>query len=89
MFTIIKIRDAANVGYEDPGWYEHPAGSLSTRATTEELRRDGVDISAVAAATKPATAATLYTCKHHPEVVSDQPGECPKCHMKLVPKAEK
>ncbi|MEX1052152.1 MAG: heavy metal-binding domain-containing protein [Patescibacteria group bacterium] len=25
-----------------------------------------------------------YTCPMHPEVVSDQPGRCPKCGMKLV-----
>lgn len=31
-------------------------------------------------------AATEYTCPHHPEVVSDKPGVCPKCKMDLVPK---
>lgn len=31
-------------------------------------------------------AATLYTCPMHPEVISDKPGRCPKCGMKLVPK---
>jgi hypothetical protein len=30
-----------------------------------------------------------YTCPMHPEVVADQPGNCPKCGMKLVPVAEK
>ena len=30
-----------------------------------------------------------YTCPMHPEVVSNQPGNCPKCGMKLVPKKEK
>lgn len=26
----------------------------------------------------------IYTCPMHPEVISDQPGNCPKCNMKLV-----
>jgi len=26
-----------------------------------------------------------YTCTMHPEVVTDHPGNCPKCGMKLVP----
>ena len=28
---------------------------------------------------------TTYTCPMHPEVVSDEPGHCPKCGMKLMP----
>jgi hypothetical protein len=30
--------------------------------------------------------ATKYTCSMHPDVVQDQPGDCPKCGMKLVEK---
>ena len=26
----------------------------------------------------------MYTCTMHNEVMSDHPGECPKCSMKLV-----
>jgi hypothetical protein len=33
---------------------------------------------------KPAAVKVTYTCPMHPEVVSDQPGKCPKCKMKLV-----
>ena len=36
-----------------------------------------------AAATQPAQ---LYTCIMHKDVISDKPGKCPKCGMKLVPK---
>ncbi|MBB3593831.1 Cu+-exporting ATPase [Rhizobium sp. BK529] len=28
---------------------------------------------------------TLYTCPMHPEVISDHPGDCPKCGMALEP----
>lgn len=26
-----------------------------------------------------------YTCTMHPEIISDKPGNCPKCGMTLVP----
>ena len=32
-------------------------------------------------------AAGVYTCPMHPEVVSEEPGHCPKCGMKLLPGA--
>lgn len=28
----------------------------------------------------------VFTCPHHPDVVRDKPGTCPKCGMDLVPK---
>ncbi|SMB83544.1 Vitamin K epoxide reductase [Hymenobacter roseosalivarius DSM 11622] len=34
------------------------------------------------------TGTTAYTCPMHPEVVRDQPGNCPKCGMTLVPEKE-
>ena len=33
--------------------------------------------------------AVTYTCPMHPEVVRTEPGNCPICGMKLVPKKEK
>jgi hypothetical protein len=32
------------------------------------------------------TEGVVYTCPMHPEVMSNAPGVCPKCNMKLVPK---
>ena len=37
-------------------------------------------------ATKKEVAKVQYTCPMHPEVVSDKPGNCPKCGMALVEK---
>jgi membrane fusion protein, copper/silver efflux system len=31
------------------------------------------------------TEKTLYTCSMHPQVIQDQPGDCPICGMKLAP----
>jgi len=30
-------------------------------------------------------AKVLYTCPMHPKYISDKPGDCPICHMRLVP----
>jgi manganese oxidase len=43
MFTILKVREQLK-GYEDPGWYQVPKGTLSVQATTEELKRDGIEV---------------------------------------------
>ena len=41
MFTILKVRDKLPAGI-DPGWYEHPAGTVSLEATAADLARDGI-----------------------------------------------
>lgn len=35
------------------------------------------------------TNAKIYTCPMHPDVISDKPGQCPKCGMDLELKSEK
>jgi hypothetical protein len=42
MFTILKVRDQLD-GDGDPGWYEHPPGTVSTLARKEDLERDGIE----------------------------------------------
>ena len=42
MFTIIKVRDRLGAG--DPGWYQHPEGSVAREATAAELAADGVKL---------------------------------------------
>lgn len=44
MFTVVKVRDQIH-GYEDPGDYHFPPGSVACSASAEELRRDGIDMS--------------------------------------------
>jgi FtsP/CotA-like multicopper oxidase with cupredoxin domain len=43
MFTLLKVRERLT-GDGDPGWYQHPAGTVSETATQDELRRDGIEI---------------------------------------------
>ena len=54
-----------------------PAASIVARVPTVQPAKN-----------KPAKpiARTAYVCPMHPEVVSDAPGLCPKCNMKLEPK---
>ncbi len=39
MFTLLKVR-AQLTNYDDPGWYEHPPGTVADVASADELRRD-------------------------------------------------
>lgn len=42
MFTVLKVRDDLT-NYADPGWYQHPAGTVAGLASADDLRRDGID----------------------------------------------
>lgn len=41
MFSIVKVRKQLT-GDTDPGWYEHPAGTVAAKASADELARDGI-----------------------------------------------
>jgi manganese oxidase len=42
MFTIIKVRKDIKT-YDDPGWYQHPPGTVADAASAGDLRRDGIE----------------------------------------------
>lgn len=58
----------------------------STKDDSPPARSPAVSTSAG----KPSAGAakTVYVCPMHPEVVSETPGLCPKCNMKLDPKTQ-
>lgn len=41
MVTTVKVRDDIT-SYEDPGWYQHPDGTVASPATEAQKRRDGI-----------------------------------------------
>jgi hypothetical protein len=45
MFTLLKVREGLT-DYGDPGWYRHPPGTSAAVAGAEDLKRDGIDVSA-------------------------------------------
>jgi len=44
LFTILKVRDRLKSYDQDPGWYEHPKGTVALKASAAELARDRIDI---------------------------------------------
>lgn len=34
MFTVVKVRDEVAADYSDPGWYQHPQGTVARRVTS-------------------------------------------------------
>jgi manganese oxidase len=44
MMTVLKVRDRLTSYDEDPGWYDHPAGTVAMKASEAELARDGIDL---------------------------------------------
>ena len=41
MFTVLKVR-AGLTNYEDPGWYQPPKGTMAQRASSANMRKDGI-----------------------------------------------
>jgi len=43
LFTVVKVRDRLKSYDQDPGWYEHPPGTVALKASDAELTRDEID----------------------------------------------
>jgi manganese oxidase len=41
MLTVLKVREDIT-GYEDPGWYQPPQGTVAQAASKQDLERDGI-----------------------------------------------
>ncbi|WP_338528422.1 heavy metal translocating P-type ATPase [Nitratireductor thuwali] len=65
--------------HEGEGFYFCSARCL------EKFKADPASYLGERAAREPMPEGTKYTCPMHPEVVSDKPGDCPKCGMALEP----
>jgi len=39
MFTILKVREQLK-SYADPGWYEHPDGTVAKPASKRQVAKD-------------------------------------------------
>jgi FtsP/CotA-like multicopper oxidase with cupredoxin domain len=44
LFTIVKVRDRLKSYDQEPGWYEHPAGTVALKASDADLARDGIKV---------------------------------------------
>ena len=44
MFTNLKVREENVTPGVDPGWYNHPPGTVASPATKDELSRDGITL---------------------------------------------
>lgn len=59
--------------------------SAATATIADKPVKDTASFHAVDT-TKLAKGEMYYQCSMHPEVITDKPGDCPKCGMKLVMK---
>jgi hypothetical protein len=69
-----------HAGHSAPSSHRHQHGSAADESSHPPESARPADTKADSAA--------RYTCPMHPEVVSGEPGTCPKCGMKLVPKVK-
>src|SRR5262245_44257651 len=67
------VLSVSHTGIAQHSHHEHPPSHGQGAASEQEQEQ---------------TKTQNYTCPMHPEVITDSPGNCPKCGMKLVPLKE-
>ena len=85
---LVKTGDEAGHGHDHGGHKGHGAhsdhrGHSGHPAHSDDAVHQGIEEGHAGHAADAADDAT-YTCPMHPEVISDEPGSCPKCGMFLV-----
>ncbi len=82
MFTIVKVRDE-DIGDEnkDPGWYEHPPGTVADLARKEDMARDGIQGVKPRSAALPGQRTARYTARPRGSLLA----ALPACRAGLPP----
>jgi hypothetical protein len=44
MFTILKVRETLESYDKDPGWYEEKPERIASKASADDLSRDGIEV---------------------------------------------
>ena len=65
-----------------------PAGDAAAPAAHHHHGSDAMTPADSKAPADSKPPAVTYTCVMHPQIIRDQPGNCPICGMKLVPKKD-
>jgi hypothetical protein len=65
---------------------EKSGGSYLVVSKIEEVKNSNSKLSKNNQRPETGDQRLVYTCSMHPEVISDKPGDCPKCGMKLIVK---
>lgn len=91
-FALIAACNATTFNEGEAGVGNPRARTVAMRAPTRVFDPDfDPSVGSTPAQAKPhdhgAEPAAAYTCPMHPEIVRSEPGRCPICGMKLVPKA--
>ncbi len=70
---------------KEDGSTKDKSNSIAVEHSLHEKKAKAIDVTA----NEHGNMLQKYTCPMHPEIIQDQPGNCPKCRMTLVQSDEK